>query len=87
MEDQQIASEFGFFPEEISGIPAEEVRMRMRDTNFQDAITAGMKKIKDGDLGIDAALDIANDWIETTGDRIGARILQEIIASFDLENQ
>lgn len=81
--DQEIASTYGFYPEEFGEIPAEEVRLRANDPMFQDIYTQSIDAIMGGDFNMDVAETAYQNYLTQTGDSIGARILQEAISKFD----
>lgn len=81
--DQEIANEYGFYPEEFGKIPAEEVRSRANDPLFQQIFTESMKAMTGGGFGVDVADDAYQSFLQQTGDSIGARILREAISKFD----
>jgi hypothetical protein len=82
--DQQIAENYGFYPSDIKGIPADEVRLRVSDPVFQEYLAKGIDAIQSGDFGDMVGANEAKNYITQTGDRIGARILAQAIATFDV---
>lgn len=82
--DQQIADNYGFYPSDISGIPPNEVRTRVSDPVFQEYLAKGIDAIQGGDFGDMVGAAEAQNYIAQTGDRVGARILAQAIATFDV---
>jgi hypothetical protein len=82
--DQQIADNYGFYPSDIKGIPADEVRARASDPVFQEYLAKGIDAIQGGDFGDMVGAAEAQNYITQTGDRVGARILAQAIATFDV---
>lgn len=81
--DQEIASTYGFYPEEFGEIPAEEVRLRANDPMFQTIYSDSVDAIMGGDFNMNVAEAAYQNYLTQTGDSIGARILQEAISKFD----
>lgn len=81
--DQEIASTYGFYPEEFGEIPAEEVRLRANNPTFQNLYSQSIKAITEGKFNVNEADAAYQTYLEQTGDSIGARILREAISKFD----
>lgn len=83
-DDEVIATTYGFYPSEFGDVPPEEVRARVADPSFQQLLQQGLDQVQEGSFNVNVANETATAWLTQTGDRIGARILQEAIAKFDL---
>ena len=85
--DDEIRNTYGFDPGRVPNTDPEYVRdLISTNADFANQLNVARASIQDGDDPLDVAESVAVDYIETTNDFLGARVLKEIIASFDLSS-
>jgi hypothetical protein len=83
--DADIIDQYGFDPNNVSNVEADQVRQLMTDPQFTSYLEDGREQIVgEGKDALEVAQDIAEKYREATNQTLGAEALRQILASFDL---
>lgn len=84
--DASVIQKYGFDPKEVSGVNADVVRNLTLDPVFADYVDQARQDIIGGADALDKSTELAQAYLEETGDNVGATALGRIIANFDVRN-
>jgi hypothetical protein len=82
--DQKALTAYNFDPKKVSGADPDTVRTLLTNKAFTDALTQAERDILNGGDPLSISSNVAQQYAQSTKDIAGARILGEILASFDL---
>jgi len=83
--DLGLEDQYGFRPSDVKNFDTDLVRALMTDPLFGKNVKAGIDKVMAGEYGDQVAADFGLEYFKQTNDPMGARVLAEIIASFDIK--
>jgi hypothetical protein len=83
--DADIIADYGFDPNNVTNVEADQIRQLMTDPQFALFLEDGRERIVTGNEdALKVAQDIAEQYREVTNQTLGAEALRQILASFDL---
>lgn len=83
--DLGLEEQYGFRPSDVRNFDTDLVRALMSDQTFGSKTKAGIDEVMANGRGEEIAARYATDYYKETGDAMGARVLAQIIADFDIK--